>query len=599
MQTNQIIRKGLAVGIILLFVGTCIIPAIAHETEKPSSTTRGQWLYVGGSGPGNYTRIQDAIDNASDGDTILVYSGTYNESLAINKSLYLIGIGNPLIHSTVSTSVMVTANGCSLSNFSFRTDGSLWGIRLFSNNNSIINCSVLESTRDLDLVSSSNNIISNNHFCGGWIGIVLSGSSNNTIINNNVHSHVYGEIRLEDESHNNFVYNNEFSYSDITEGIVNEGGSSNNILSGNNVSSNRHGGIKIVSGENLTMVGNRLTNNGLLLNVPLETLSYYTIENNTINGRPIYVYINKVGLNVPLNAGQVFLYNCTNCSIVNLNISEVDPGISLISSSHNTITGNNVSSSTGWGNAGYGILLSESHNNSISNNNVSKYFGQIYLSSSNNNKMSNNSLGSGGDGIYLWKGSNNIIQGNIIFNQGGDGIDIYGSDAIQIVQNQISSCRYGIFVDYCTCEVFDNVVHSNKYGISVQDLTRCRIYGNCIFNNTDTGIEGRRLKFVEFTENNLQHNSYGISIYWSLFTSVSKNNLIGNGHQAYFFNGILTRWNSNYWDDYLGFGGKYIGGILYMEFWSGDPWNPKQIQIPWVQFDWHPAKEPYDIPGMK
>jgi hypothetical protein len=32
----------------------------------------GKTLYVGGSGPGNYTKIQDAIDNSNIGDTILV-----------------------------------------------------------------------------------------------------------------------------------------------------------------------------------------------------------------------------------------------------------------------------------------------------------------------------------------------------------------------------------------------------------------------------------------------------------------------------------------------------------------------------------------------
>jgi hypothetical protein len=35
----------------------------------------GNILYVGGSGPENYTRIQDAVDNASDGDT--VFGGNY------------------------------------------------------------------------------------------------------------------------------------------------------------------------------------------------------------------------------------------------------------------------------------------------------------------------------------------------------------------------------------------------------------------------------------------------------------------------------------------------------------------------------------------
>jgi hypothetical protein len=54
-------------------------------------TSKGNWLYVGGSGPGNYTRIQDAIDNASDGDTVYVYAGIYLGNIVINVSIDLIG----------------------------------------------------------------------------------------------------------------------------------------------------------------------------------------------------------------------------------------------------------------------------------------------------------------------------------------------------------------------------------------------------------------------------------------------------------------------------------------------------------------------------
>ena len=85
-------RKWLAVGIILLFVGTGIIPAIAQDSEKPLPASRGDWLYVGGSGPGNYSKIQDAIDNASDGDTVFVFSGLYNEGkIKTGKTISLIG----------------------------------------------------------------------------------------------------------------------------------------------------------------------------------------------------------------------------------------------------------------------------------------------------------------------------------------------------------------------------------------------------------------------------------------------------------------------------------------------------------------------------
>jgi parallel beta-helix repeat protein len=84
--------KYLAVGIILLFVGTCIIPTFAQETEKAVSVaSRGTWLYVGGSGPGNYTKIQDAINASVDGDTVFVYSGFYPECLLIKESIRVFG----------------------------------------------------------------------------------------------------------------------------------------------------------------------------------------------------------------------------------------------------------------------------------------------------------------------------------------------------------------------------------------------------------------------------------------------------------------------------------------------------------------------------
>jgi len=85
--------KWLAVGIILLFISLAYAPAVAQTTEKPLSTARGNWLYVGGSGPGNYTTIQSAINDANPGDTVFVYndSSPYSEAVEVNRSISLIG----------------------------------------------------------------------------------------------------------------------------------------------------------------------------------------------------------------------------------------------------------------------------------------------------------------------------------------------------------------------------------------------------------------------------------------------------------------------------------------------------------------------------
>ena len=64
------------------------------ERDKRINTYNNNILYVGGLEPGNYSSIQEAIDNASDGDTIFVYddSSPYYEKLEISwKSINLIG----------------------------------------------------------------------------------------------------------------------------------------------------------------------------------------------------------------------------------------------------------------------------------------------------------------------------------------------------------------------------------------------------------------------------------------------------------------------------------------------------------------------------
>ena len=69
--------------ITLGFVGILVFEGVVNKGGVEAAIT----LYVGGSGPGNWSKIQDAIDNSTDGDTILVYAGIYYEDIIVNKRL--------------------------------------------------------------------------------------------------------------------------------------------------------------------------------------------------------------------------------------------------------------------------------------------------------------------------------------------------------------------------------------------------------------------------------------------------------------------------------------------------------------------------------
>ena len=54
----------------MIFIQVLTISAYSDIIGK--TTKDGNTLYVGGTGPGNYTAIQDAIDDAIDGDFLKV-----------------------------------------------------------------------------------------------------------------------------------------------------------------------------------------------------------------------------------------------------------------------------------------------------------------------------------------------------------------------------------------------------------------------------------------------------------------------------------------------------------------------------------------------
>ena len=226
MDIYPLVRKCLVVGIILLFVGTNIIPMTAQDGEKPSLlTSKGYWLYVGGNGPGNYTTIQSAIEAASPGDTIFVYSGTYNESIIINKKqLTLIGQdkNTTLINFDPNyqiSQITINANNCSIENLQIVILGNHsvipQGIIINSNYNTIKNNIIINVTDGIDLSESESNTIIHNEIKNNSIGIDASGSTYNNISKNVFSNNAHYNIFLSTGSDNNNVSSNMMNTSEF------------------------------------------------------------------------------------------------------------------------------------------------------------------------------------------------------------------------------------------------------------------------------------------------------------------------------------------------------------------------------------------------
>jgi len=129
-------------------------------------------LYVGGTEPGNYSKIQDAIDDANDGDTIFVYdySSPYFENLIINTSINLIGEdkNSTIIDGNSDNVVRINAKNLSISGFTIRNGE--YGIRFMSTYSYVFNNIITDNRLDGIIMFNSsyntisNNIIKNNHY---------------------------------------------------------------------------------------------------------------------------------------------------------------------------------------------------------------------------------------------------------------------------------------------------------------------------------------------------------------------------------------------------------------------------------------------------
>jgi nitrous oxidase accessory protein NosD len=141
--------------------------------------------------PADYSTIQEGINAASSGDSILVAGGTYPECLKINKSVFLCGSTFDTTFVTTNndcTAIRISANDVQVRNFRITNSGaekSGCGIELVSTDSCHIDrCEISNFSRGINLISAQGNIISRCRIENNTTGIFFAEPSYDDYVNN-------------------------------------------------------------------------------------------------------------------------------------------------------------------------------------------------------------------------------------------------------------------------------------------------------------------------------------------------------------------------------------------------------------------------------
>jgi nitrous oxidase accessory protein len=316
------LKKKLTSGIVILFVlmiststtATKVYPSYRQHANDSSI------LYVGGTGLNNYTTIQAAITNSTEGDTVFVYdhSSPYYEHIIVDKSLHLIGENQTttiIDGENTGDVVIFSANNITMSGFTVQHSGDTpkvdAGIESRSNGNEIYGNSILQNgqyavgillnessdvhvhdnyiaengNEGIFLEKSTNCVIENNEFTrNGHCAIVISISTANLICHNIMHENYAGVSIWPESTENtiayNFIRNQEYS------GIGIWPGANHNNIHDNYLSNNSLYGCIITHAQETILMNNTIwgSDQGIrLLMANLTTIQSNNFIDNTVS----------------------------------------------------------------------------------------------------------------------------------------------------------------------------------------------------------------------------------------------------------------------------------------------------------------------------
>lgn len=155
-----------------------------------------------------------------------------------------------------------------------------------------------------------------------------------------------------------------------------------------------------------------------------------------------------------------------------------------------------------------------------------------------------------------------------------------------------------ILLAYCSNCIIEKSNISNNSGIWTFKSNN-NIYRNNTFSHNFHGIT------LDYSSNNnviecntIYNNHYaGVMLeYYSKNNLIQKNNIIKNTYNGYFTQAFQNKWHANYYDRWTGLQYSFLS--CFPKIIIGRIIDANFPPTPWINFDWHPAKTPYDIPRI-
>ena len=396
---------------VLLVMGLFILAVSAFALLTSEGASGEETIIVDIEGNGNFTSIQDAIESASDDDTILIMEGEYHENVVVNKPLIIrgerpedvilngSGVGNVVriapggngsrvedltitgsnLDQSGSSGILVQAP-CTIDDVNIHTTRNGILVQLNSmfrepkdedNLVSISNCFIWENQWGVNLQSGSFSMVSRNDINNNHYGIQLYQTRRNVVHANTLEGNYLGMRVLLSE--NNSIQSNRCSYSE-TNGIG-LSNSHNNTLKYNKLYFNNGSGLHIVFSINNSIYATTyLENNGSAIEIENCTTIELSEGSQLYNQRyglwirnssNIVLY----GLTLRNCEAGVVLENSTNVTMVNSEFGKnEEAGVWLRNASSVIIKGSEISFNT------FGIRVANGsgnvslHNNTIVDN---------------------------------------------------------------------------------------------------------------------------------------------------------------------------------------------------------------------------------------